>query len=127
VFLVSVFPPVLSDAALRRGYLNADIARREVTESPEELLQALLTLEFPNIKQRTQMHAEFNYLLHEASERHGFGFVDGFTPFLGANGLAHPRYVDPDKDGSEHHIDGRLAYDAVSAVVWQCIDPLTSG
>jgi len=53
--------------------------------------------------------------------------VDGFTPFLGPNGLAHPQYVDPDKHGAEHHLDARRTYDAAASVVWQCIDALTVG
>ncbi len=127
VFVVSVFPPVLSDAALNRGYLNEDIAQREGAGPPEELRQALLDLEFADLTQRTRIHAEFNHLLHAACERHRFGFVDGFTPFLGANGLAHIRYVDPDKDGAEHHLNSRRTYDAAATVVWQCIDALTAG
>jgi hypothetical protein len=127
VFLVSVFPPVLSDAALQRGYLNEDIAHRQGAGPPEELLQALLGLEFADFTQRTRIHAEFNYLLRRACERHGFGFVDGFTPFLGPNGLVHPRYIDPDKLGLEHHLDSRQTYDVAATMVWQCIDALTSG
>ena len=127
VFLVSVFPPVLSDAALKRGYLNEDIARREGAGPPEELRQALLALEFADLTQRTRIHAEFNHLLSGSCERHGFGFVDGFTPFLGANGLTHPEYVDPDKHGAEHHLDSRRTHDAATTLIWQCIDALTVG
>lgn len=54
VFLVSVFPPVLSDAALKRGYLNEDIAQREGAGPSEQLLQALLGLEFADLTQRTR-------------------------------------------------------------------------
>jgi hypothetical protein len=127
VFFVSVFPPVLSDAALKRGYLNEDIAQREGAGPPEELRQALLALEFADLTQRTRIHAEFNLLLRESCTRHGFGFVDGFTPFLGPNGLAHPEYVDPDKSGAEHHLDARRTFDVAAAVVWHCIDALTAG
>jgi hypothetical protein len=123
-FLLSVFPPVLSDAALQRGYLNEDIAQREGARNCAKLFWLSNS---PILRSATRIHAEFNHLLGESCARHGFGFVDGFTPFLGANGLAHAQYVDPDKQGAEHHLDSRRTYDAAATLVWQRIDALTIG
>jgi hypothetical protein len=56
-------------------------------------------------------------VLWHSCERHGFGFVDATTPFLGANGLAHSKYVDPDKHGAEHHLDARRTYDVAATLI----------
>ncbi len=121
VFLVSVFPPALSDAAWRRGYVNDDIAQREQTIPAAALSAGIRELEIADLRQRTEMHACYNAGLRAACRRLGFRFVDGFTPFLGADGLVDPRYVIPESNGAEHHLDSRATYAALAAMIWPCI------
>ena len=122
VFLISVFPPALSDAAWHQGYINADIVQREAFGSPESVAAGIRDLEIANLAQRTQIHAGYNSLLWDACQRHGFRFIDAFTAFLGPEGVVHRRYVSPEAGGAEHHLNSRMTYDIVAERVWQCID-----
>ncbi|HVC59862.1 MAG TPA: hypothetical protein VND19_05795 [Acetobacteraceae bacterium] len=124
VFLVSVFPPALSDAAWRQGYVNADIAERETTNALAELSAGIRGLEIADLRQRTEIHAHYNDRLRTACRRHGLRFIDSFTPFLGADGLVDPRYVVPETKGAEHHLDSRATYGAVAGLIWPCIDAI---
>lgn len=122
VSLVSVFPPVLSDEAWQKGYANADIVFRETNHSAAYVSAAIQTLEIATLRQRTEIHLYYNDLLRSACERHGFGFIDGATPFLGANGIVDPNYVAPEANGSEHHMDGRATHGKAGDLIWQSID-----
>jgi len=124
VFLVSVFPPALSDAAWQQGYVNADIAERETTSSVGELSAGIRELEIADLRQRTWIHAHYNDRLRTACRRHGWRFVDIFTPFLGTDGLVDPRYVVPETNGAEHHIDPCATYDVTAGLIWTCIDAI---
>ncbi|HUB16852.1 MAG TPA: hypothetical protein VMB34_33265 [Acetobacteraceae bacterium] len=124
VFLVSVFPPALSDAAWREGYVNDDIADREAALPLAELAAGIRLLEIADLRRRTDIHAQFNAGLRAACRRLGFRFVDNFTPFLGPDGLVDPRFVVPDTKGAEHHLDGRTTCDVVATLIWHCIDAM---
>jgi hypothetical protein len=122
IFLVSVFPPALSDAAWHQGYVNADIVLRETNDTVAKMSSAIRALEVATLRERTEMHLYYNDLLRSACESHGFGFVDSTTPFLGSNGIVDPRYVVPEADGAEHHLDDRVTIDEVCRLIWQCVD-----
>jgi hypothetical protein len=124
VSLVSVFPPVLSDASWRQGYVNGDIVGRETDACLDELSAKLRQMEIADLRQRTEIHAWFNDRLREACRLHGFGFVDAFTPFLGPDGLADPHYVSPESGGAQHHLDYRRTHDVAQLLIWQCIDAI---
>jgi hypothetical protein len=124
VFLVSVFPPAVSDAAWRAGYVNDDIARHEQTMPATDLAAGIRGLEIADLRQRTEMHARYTAGLRAACRRHGFRFIDGFTPFLGADGLVDPRYVIPEHAGAEHHLDSRATYAVLAGMLWTCIDAM---
>jgi hypothetical protein len=127
VFLVSLFPPALSDAAWHEGYVNTDVVHREAAISVENLRRGIRDIEIANLHQRTAMHAYFNDKLRAACEQHGFGYVDGMTPFLGADGLIDPRYVIPETRGADHHLDARQTYRAIRNLIWRCIDATGQG
>jgi hypothetical protein len=122
VFLLSVFPPALSDAAWHDGYVNADIAHREMTASVEELRSGIRGIEVANLRQRTAVHAYYNDILRAACDEYGFGYIDGMTSFLGVDGIIDPRFVIPETGGAEHHLDARQTYRAISKLIWYCID-----
>jgi hypothetical protein len=122
VSIVSICPPVVSDAAWQAGYENGDVVRRETDLSPHDLSAGIRGLQIANLRQRTDIHARFNARLRVACEQHGFGYVDSFTPFLGQDGLTDPRYISPDMGGADHHLDLRTVTGAVETLIWQCID-----
>jgi hypothetical protein len=122
VFLVSVFPPALSDAAWHEGYVNTDVAHREAVISVEDLRSGIQGIEIASLPQRTAIHAYFNDKLRAACDQLGFGYIDGMTPFLGADRLVDPRYVIPETGGADHHLDARQTYRPIRNLIWRCID-----
>lgn len=120
--LISVFPPVLSDDALRGGYVTDDIVWRESDLSSHDLSMRLRTFEMANIAERTAIHAHFNARLRNAANSLGIGFVDAMTPFLGANGIVHPDYIIPETNGAEHHMDSRRTRPIAQSIVWERVD-----
>jgi hypothetical protein len=121
VYVLSVFPPVLSDDAWRRGVLNDVIIRDEMGMTQEDMAAGIRTLEVANLQQRTAIHEHFNKLLGSACASHGFCFIDGFTPFLGADGLADQQYAQPEAFGFDHHLDARRTRPIVEEIVWTIV------
>jgi hypothetical protein len=122
VFVASVFPPALSDAAWQQGYVNDDISWRETDESVQALSAGIRELEIANFRQRTEIHLYFNTRLKVACERHGFSFLDVATGFLGSGGVLDPLYIAPETQGFEHHLDSRQTYAGVVQSIWQALD-----
>jgi hypothetical protein len=120
VFLVSVFPPALSDEAWHAGYVNGDISWRETDTSVHALSFGIRTLDIADLRQRTEIHRYFNAGLKAAAARNGFGFIDVETGFLGADGLVDPRYIVPESRGFEHHLDSRQTYTGLVDLIWTC-------
>lgn len=125
IFVLSVFPPVLSDVAWHQGYANADIVLRETDGSVAEISSAIRKLEIASLRQRTEIHLYYNNLLRAACERDGFSFIDSATPFLGPDGIVDPRFIVPEAGGAEHHLDDRVTPNEVGQLIWQCIDTLS--
>jgi hypothetical protein len=103
VAIATIFPPALKDEYLRRGYMNGHIAQLNADQSPEELLRALKTYEFPSLEDRTSFHDNFNLCLHAIAVSEGFGLVDDFSPLLSGKVLDE-RFIWR-SGGSDHHID----------------------
>jgi hypothetical protein len=110
---------VLTDDAWRRGHLNYDIVWRETDMSLEQLSAGIRELEIADLRQRTAIHAHYNDLLRAGCRRHGFGFVDSFTPFLGSDGVVDPNYAIAEARGFDHHLDSRRTYDVLSNLIWE--------
>jgi hypothetical protein len=121
VFLISVFPPVMSDDAWRAGHLNDDVVRRETDMPFEQLTAGIRTLEVASLRQRTQIHAHCTQVLRAAARQHGFSFVDSFTPFLGPDGMADPQYMLAEGHGFEHHLDSRRTRRKLEELLWEII------
>jgi hypothetical protein len=122
VCLVSVFPPALSDAAWAQGYVNEDISRRESPDSLRALSEGISGLRIADLRQRTAIHLHFNDRLRAGALRMGFGFADAAAPFLGRDGTIDPRFLVPEANGNEHHLDSRRTYDSAVDLVWRCLD-----
>lgn len=110
---------MLTDDAWRRGHLNYDIVWRETDMSLEQLSAGIRDLEIADLRQRTAIHAHYNDLLRAGCRRHGFGFVDSFTPFLGSDGVVDPNYAIAEARGFDHHLDLRRTYDVLSNLIWE--------
>jgi hypothetical protein len=116
-FILSLFPPSLSDDKWAEGYVNAQIAALEAPElfasDLASLSKEVRKLEIPNLQARSDMHALYNTCLQEACSHYGFNYVDGFTPFLSPNRTILDDIFIPIKKGSDHHLE----YAATASII----------
>lgn len=103
VDVFSIFPPVLSDEALREGYYDADISRLESQEADEKMAAELSELEHPDLATRVNMHATYNAMLRRKCESLGVSFVDDFSGVLDSSGLPERRFWER-HNGRDHHL-----------------------
>jgi hypothetical protein len=121
VHLCSLFPPALSDAAWRSGYINAHIIELHGPADREGLAQRLDDLDVPNLAHRTALHANFNLALSSAAYAEGFGFHDDFTSFLGAAGVVDPCWLGS-AAGTDHHLDFNATRARVVDQLWRLLE-----
>jgi hypothetical protein len=121
VHLCSLFPPTLSDAAWRTGYINAHIIDLHGPAGHETLASRLADLDVPDLARRTALHADFNAVLGSAAHAEGFGFSDDFTPFLGAAGVVDSRWLGP-AAGLDHHLDFSATRTPVVDQLWRLLE-----
>jgi hypothetical protein len=120
VRVMSPFPPVLSDAAWRAGYVNAHIVDQH-GPAGQDLATALAALEIPDLARRTALHRRAAERLRQAAEAGGFGFVDALSPFLGPDGRVDPVLTGP-AAGRDHHLDFRATRGVMLDRIWSIID-----
>ncbi|KSB89437.1 hypothetical protein AS593_14345 [Caulobacter vibrioides] len=120
VRVTSPFPPVLSDAAWRAGYVNAHIVDQH-GPAGQDLAEALAGMEIPDLWRRTALHRRAGERLREAVEAEGFVFVDDLSPFLGADGRVDPALTGPGA-GHDHHLDFRASRRVMLDRIWSIID-----
>jgi hypothetical protein len=116
-----VFPPALSDAAWRRGYLNAHLVALHGEGTREEMVAGLEGLEIPDLIQRTGLHARFNARLARAAGAEGFSCPDFFNAFVGRDGAAHPAFLGAAR-GADHHLDFAATHAPVLESLWRIVD-----
>jgi hypothetical protein len=118
--VAGVFPPALSDAAWRKGYVNAHIAALHGPADPEVLAEGLARLELPSLAERTALHKAFNTRLIEAAGAAGFGVMFGFNALLGPDGTAAPRFLGKAR-GANHHLGYAATRAPVLDQLWTCV------
>jgi len=102
--VAGVFPPALSDAAWRQGYVDAHIAALHGgAAAPADLAPRLARLEIPSLAERTRLHAGFNVRLFEAARAAGFRVLDGFDALLGPDGTVKWAHLGR-AAGTNHHL-----------------------
>lgn len=120
VRLCSLFPPALSDAAWRGGYVNAHIAQVHGPMDGADLSSRLAGLEMPDLAARTALHAHVNAALAEAAAAEGFTSYDDFALFLGAGDVVDPVYLG-EAAGADHHLDFHATRAQVSEMLWRTV------
>ena len=121
VHLCSLFPPTLSDAAWRAGYLNAHVVALHGPSGGGNLADRLAGLDIPDLARRTALHADFNTALGSAAYAEGFAFRDDFAPLLGAAGVVDPRWLGP-AAGADHHPDFSATRRPVVDRLWRLLE-----
>jgi hypothetical protein len=121
--VLSILPPSLSDAMLMDGYINGQIVSLESTIDENDMRRAIQTLEIPDLKTRTSMHAYYNSLLREACSSGGFRFMETFSCFLDADGILASRFV-PETRGSDHHLEFQPTRVEIESTLWRAVDSL---
>jgi hypothetical protein len=114
--VAGVFPPALSDAAWRQGYVNAHIAALHGPADPAAL-DRLAGLEIPPLAVRTRLHARFNARLFEAAGAAGFSVLDGFEALLGPDGTLAPRFLGRAR-GANHHLGYAASRAPMAELAW---------
>jgi hypothetical protein len=122
--ICSIFPPVLSDEAWAKGYVNAHIGRLEGDRDLEALSKSVRELEIPGLATRTLMHDLYNGQLKQLCASHGLRYVDDFEPFLGLSGLVDPSYI-PYGKGQDHHVDHVPAGPVITQILERELKPLS--
>jgi hypothetical protein len=116
-----VFPPALSDAAWRRGYLNAHLVALHGEGGREAMAAGLAGLEIPDLVQRTGLHDRFNARLARAASAEGFSSPDLFRAFVGGDGAVRPAFLGAAR-GADHHLDFAATQTPVLESLWRIVD-----
>jgi len=121
VRVMSLFPPALSDAAWREGYLNAHMVAVHGPADTADLATRLGRLEIPDLAERTGLHGAFNARLRSAVEAEGFGWGDDFTPYLCPGGVLDPKWLGK-AAGRDHHLDFHAARRTALDQLWPILE-----
>lgn len=100
VHVAGVFPPALSDAAWRTGYVNAHIAQMHGPADLSDLSARLRAVEIPPLAERTRIHDLFNEALAESCDRLGLPWLDDAAAVRVAGGRVLGR-----GGGHDHHLN----------------------
>jgi hypothetical protein len=119
--LAEIFPPALSDAAWRQGYLNAHIAQQHTTLEPAALGERLAATRVEDLAARTGQHRVFNGHLRAAAEARGVAVIEAFDDLLNPCGVAGPERLGP-AAGRDHHLDVEAVRPATVTRLWTMID-----
>lgn len=115
-WIAGVFPPALSDAAWRRGYVDAHIA--DLHGPPDvALADRLAEVEIPPLAARTRLHGWFNARLFEAARAEGFPVLDDFAPMLDRRGVVRGGLLGRAR-GRNHHLGYAASRGAVIEGLW---------
>jgi hypothetical protein len=115
--VAGIFPPALSDAAWRQGYVNAHIADLHGPADSKELADRLAGLELPSLAERTRLHAAFNTRLFERAAKSHFAPMFGFKALLGPDGTAAPRFLGRGR-GRNHHLGYAASRAPILKALW---------
>ncbi|WP_332873037.1 hypothetical protein [Caulobacter hibisci] len=121
VRVMSLFPPTLSDAAWREGYLNAHLVDVHGPADHADLAAALGRLEIPDLARRTALHAAVNVRLRAAVEAEGFAWGDDFAPWLGDGDVVDRAWQGP-AAGRDHHLDHHAVRQRMLDHLWSILD-----
>jgi hypothetical protein len=111
--VATIFPPALSDAAWRQGYVNAHIAE---LHGPADLA-GLAELEIPSLLERTRLHGRFNETLAAAARAAGLAMLDVFTPLLTTRGTVRRAHLGRGR-GANHHLGYAASRTPLVEAVW---------
>jgi hypothetical protein len=118
--VLRVFPPALSDAAWRQGYVNAHIAEQNGL-GVELAVEALRSMAIPSLSERTAVHRTFNSYVEAACRSCGIRVAGAFDELL-AGDVLDLKYV-PQSCGADHHLEYAPTDAILSAALLQALKP----
>lgn len=118
VHLATIFPPALSDAAWRSGYVNAHVAGDHAGASVEQVRARLGRAEISPLAARTRDHAVFNVALAEAAQRAGLQMLDTVGALPMKNGALDAALLGQ-AAGTDHHLDGEALRPYMTPLLWR--------
>jgi hypothetical protein len=121
VTLATIFPPALSDAAWRDGYVNAHIAQEHAATDLDTLGRRLSCVEIAGWPERTAQHRLFNDRLGSSARAHGLRILDAAGSLPSAAGVVSPDMLGR-AAGRDHHLDAEAVRPSVTAKLWDLVD-----
>jgi hypothetical protein len=121
VILATIFPPALSDAAWRHGYLNAHIAQEHAAADFDTLGRRLSCVDIAGWPERTAQHRLFNDRLRSCARAHGLRILDAAGSLSSAAGVVSPDMLGR-AAGRDHHLDVEAVRPTVTAKLWDLVD-----
>jgi hypothetical protein len=115
--LATIFPPALSDAAWRQGYVNANIAGNHTDMSQATIRGQLGLAEIATLAERTRDHSRFNDSLRTAAANRGVKILDVATTLPMQAGAVSPKLLGP-AAGADHHLDGEALEPFITPLLW---------
>ena len=122
VVVLGVFPPAIGDQSLGRGYGHDRIAALAGLNDSEALRAGLARLQWPDLRHRTRLHADYNALLEETVCRAGFRFASDFASLLSRQATLDQRFTRLDPSG-DRGLDFWSTETLLSDTVWRLLEP----
>jgi hypothetical protein len=101
-YISAIFPPSLYDEVIRSGYILSEVTQGS-SLSLDETSSRLRQLEFPTLKQRTDIHWRFNRRLKEKCAAINVRYLSVFDQLLHESGVVQEKYMYQPR-GAEHHL-----------------------
>lgn len=120
IHLATIFPPALSDAAWRQGYLNANIALDHAGMPDAMVQERLARTEIATLPVRTAQHGHFNERLTAAAKIAGLPTLDAASQLPKQDGVVSTSLLGA-AAGSDHHLDAEALWPYVVQALWQTL------
>jgi hypothetical protein len=105
LYLATILPPALSDAAWKQGYVNANIAGNHTSIAQATIREKLGSTEIATLAERTRDHQAFNEILRTAATAAGLRVLDLASSLPMKDGAVSADMLGP-AAGTDHHLDG---------------------
>ena len=120
-FVLSVFPPSLSDKSWAEGYANGGIVAQHTKVSRADIMAGVRSINIPDLHERTGGHQLYNDLLRKVAENAGVNYLDDHTALLTPFGIVNRAFLGH-QGGSDHHLSANAMAAPTRATILHAVD-----